>query len=97
MSIARILCIGGAIDEHYEVVVTVFGPKDVMLFHSATALATRFETAYQETTLQMFAELQFMVDTHLRASACRYLPSRRAGTRQSFYLGTSTASDPVGG
>ncbi|KAG8087120.1 hypothetical protein GUJ93_ZPchr0010g9971 [Zizania palustris] len=89
--------VGGATDERCEVVVTVFGPDEVLLFHMATATATGFETASQETTLQMLAELRYIFDTRLRTSIYRYLPSRSLGTSQSFYMGPSSASDPVGG
>ncbi|KAG8047914.1 hypothetical protein GUJ93_ZPchr0008g13892 [Zizania palustris] len=50
--------VGGALDERCEVVVTVFGPEEVLLFHTATATATGFETACQEAALQMPAELR---------------------------------------
>ncbi|KAG8059772.1 hypothetical protein GUJ93_ZPchr0002g26330 [Zizania palustris] len=71
-------------------------PEDVLLFHSALASATGFKTACEEAALQMLMELWFMFDTRLHTSAYRHLLSHRPGTRQSVYLGTSSASDQVG-
>ncbi|KAG8056909.1 hypothetical protein GUJ93_ZPchr0002g23412 [Zizania palustris] len=89
--------VGGARDERFEVVVTVFGPEEVLLFHSATATAFGFETACQEAAFQMLAELRCMFDARLCTSIFRHLPSRSPGTGQSVYMGPSSASDPVGG
>ncbi|KAG8078236.1 hypothetical protein GUJ93_ZPchr0007g6013 [Zizania palustris] len=91
--------VGGARDERCEVVVTVFGPDEVLLFHTATATATAFgfETACQEAAFQMLVELRCMFDARLRTSIYRHLPSRSPGSGQSIYMGPSSASDPVGG
>ncbi|KAG8069390.1 hypothetical protein GUJ93_ZPchr0005g15356 [Zizania palustris] len=89
--------VGGARDERCEVVVTVFGPDEVLLFHTATATAFGFETACQEAAFQMLAELRCMFDARLRTSIYRHLPSRSPGSGQSIYMGPSSASDPVGG
>ncbi|KAG8088544.1 hypothetical protein GUJ93_ZPchr0010g7886 [Zizania palustris] len=69
-------CVGGMTDERCEVVVTVFGPEEVLVFHTATATATGFETACQEVPLQMLAELWYIFDTRLRTSIYRHLMSR---------------------
>ncbi|KAG8084482.1 hypothetical protein GUJ93_ZPchr0010g7862 [Zizania palustris] len=45
----------------------------------------------------MLAELRCIFDAHLRTSIYRHLPSRSPRTGQSFYMGPSSASDPVGG
>ncbi|KAG8099431.1 hypothetical protein GUJ93_ZPchr0013g35777 [Zizania palustris] len=89
--------VGGARDERCEVVVTVFGPDEVLLFHTATATAFGFETACQEAAFQMLAELRCMFDARLRATIYRHLPSRSPGTSQRIYMGPSSASNPVGG
>ncbi|KAG8060990.1 hypothetical protein GUJ93_ZPchr0002g25285 [Zizania palustris] len=73
--------VGGTTDERCEMVITIFGTKDMLLFHSASASATGFETAYEEATLQMLAELQFMFDARLCTSAYCHLPSRSPSTR----------------
>ncbi|KAG8075276.1 hypothetical protein GUJ93_ZPchr0006g45871 [Zizania palustris] len=89
--------VGGIADEHCEVVVTIFGHENVLLFHSASASATGFETACEEAALQMLAELRFMFDARLHTSAYCHLSSCKPGSRRSVYMGTSSASDPVGG
>ncbi|KAG8083193.1 hypothetical protein GUJ93_ZPchr0015g6805 [Zizania palustris] len=89
--------VGGTTNERCEVVVTVFGPDEVLLFHTATATATGFEIACREAALQMLAELWCIFDTRLRTSIYHHLPSRSPGTSQGFFMGPSSASDPVGG